>query len=140
MKKIIFITGTIICLLFANTNAQGKIDSILIYSYFNGPGLTTAGAYSTLKDLKSNHTKKFLLPASQVERINQILQSVNPKKHFQTKLGGEYVFAEVYIQGKPRDFRFTAGSLFDMTNYRNYFIGNEYDKQWLMTFFKSIKE
>jgi len=121
MKKILFIIG------FLGLNiigySQTTIDSIKIYNYFKIGGYTTAGAFGQFKQIDTLKTDLILIPKSQVDSINLILNNSKQKKLMQQKYGMKNVFMIFYIQGIAHKVVYSFDSLIiDFTDNRHYWI------------------
>lgn len=116
-----------------------EIDSISVFLEFKNSGYTTASAFSNFKNLKKNKIETRSLNSSEVNKINYIISNSNHKKHLQTKLGTNLIFANFTINGQVHKFILQKEVIIDLTTFKNYWIKNNLDIDSLESIRANIK-
>jgi hypothetical protein len=139
MKRILFLIVTV---MFATYNGcaqqnkmkTGDIKEIWVYDYFNPRGYTTAGAYSQFKEFDENNIFKFKLDQLDVDTLICIMSKAKAKKIFQTKMGGNLLFAEIITEKNIKLRTIICFNLISTGAMTDYWIKDEKHQKWLSDF------
>lgn len=120
--------------------AQVKIDSMFVYDHFLDRGFTTAGASTEFGELKQNNTRLIEVNFQDIDSIASIMAKTKCKKHTQTKLGIEMLFCSASIENQDVNLLVGTNLIVDFSNYKNYWIKDERDQDWIANFIQRVKE
>lgn len=132
------------------------IDSISVCKDFQERGYTTAGAFTHFDDMAKDGITKIVVSNENKERLRQILNRAEKKKHRQTKFGGGIIFCYVYFLGGNTYHRVIISNvepvynifgsikdkrllIIDLTKMTSYKITNYEDLKWLNDFTEQVK-
>jgi len=80
-------------------NDMVKINSISVYQAFQERGYTTAGAFAHFDSMEEKGVPQLTVDNKSKEKLEQILNRSEKKKHHQTKHGGDLIFCRLRFEG-----------------------------------------
>ena len=125
-----------------------QLDKVNVYLDLKEKGYTTVGAITHFEDLKKKNVDIKTLSNEDKQKLEEILNNTEKKKHHQTKFGINNIFCEIKLSGQNHsDYSIIIISIdkvksmiTDLTDMKNYVITNKSDLDWLQNFSEQIRK
>ena len=112
-----------------------EIEKAFVYDEYFPKGYTTASAYTHFDELEKQNVEKIELTEREINVIQNALSEANYKKHFQTKLGTQLIFAKI----KFNTHKHFSRVVISMGEEKVIVIDLSYNDSWIIKNPKSIQ-